>query len=175
MDIRFKISDAETLAQLHGLSIDAFVEAWAEAVRGLARKNAIEKIGGNFGRDVVAESVRQDTHGLISEVYSKGKIGEHVHSGGPIQSSNGKMLAIPTKWNNRRDIFASAWEKDALILLKSKKRNRAYLFKTPAKGEKLGRPMFFLTPKTKPQKPRPWWPDEMAVQSETIRFFNENF
>ncbi len=175
MDIKFKINDAETMAQLHGLSIAAFVEAWAEAVRGLARKNAMEKVGGDFGRNVVAESVRQDTHGLISEVYSKGKIGEHVHNGGPIQSGNGKVLAIPTKWNLRRDLFASAWPNDSLLFLKSEKRNRAYLFKTPAKGEKLGRPMFFLTPKTKPQKPRPWWPDDMAVESETIRFFDKNF
>lgn len=175
MDIRFNISDADTLAKLHGLSIDAFVEAWAEAVRGLAMKNAMEKIGGDFGRTVVAESVRQDTHGLVSEVYSMGKIGEHVHNGGPIQSGKGKMLAIPTRWNKRRDLFASAWPHDQLIVVKSKKRHRAYLFEKPADGAKLGRPMFYLTPKTKPQKPRPWWPDDMAVQSETIRFFDENF
>lgn len=174
MEIKFNVNDAETLAQLRGLSIEAFVEAWAEAVRDLARKSAMENVGGNFGRDVVAESVRQDTHGLVASVYSMGKIGEHVHLGGPIRSGKGKVLAIPTRWNMRRDLFASAWPR-RLMVVRSRRRNRAYLFEEPADGGKLGRPMFFLTPKTRPQKPRPWWPGEMAVESETIRFFNENF
>lgn len=174
MGIKFKINDAEIMARLHGLSIEAFVEAWAEAVRALARENAMNKVGGSFGRDVVAESVRQDTHGLVAEVYSKGKIGAHVHHGGPIQSGKGKVLAIPTRWNRHRDLFASSWPRQ-LMVVKSRKRRRAYLFEKPADGGKLGRPMFFLTPKTKPQKPRPWWPDGAVVQSETIRFFHENF
>ncbi len=174
MKVSFSVNDADTIARLRGLSVDAFVEAWAEAIRELAQESARKRIGGKFG-DEVAGSVRQDTRGLGSEIYSKGKIGEHVHSGGPIQSSNGKMLAIPSKWNTRKGLFARNWAEDSLQFVRSKKRNRAYLFEKTSGGKKLGRPMFFLTPKTKPQKPRPWWPDEMAVRSETKRFFDENF
>lgn len=175
MDIRFDVKDAGTLARLRGLSVEAFMEAWAEAVRGLARRNAIDRIGGRFGRDTVANSVRQDTMATVATVYSMGKIGEHVHKGGPIESPSGKKLAIPTRWNPRRDLFASSWTRE-LVLLRSKKSGRAYLFEKPEEGQRmLGRPMFYVTPRTRPQKPRPWWPTEAEVETATRKFFAENF
>lgn len=178
MEIKFKVDDAETIAKLRGLSIDAFVEQWADAVWELARKNAKEKLGGGKFSKKAADSIRVDVQGVNAEIYpgsGEWKAAVHAHTGGPVRSGNGKVLAIPTKWNDNKDDFASTYGENYFVVLRSKKRNRAYLFKNPGKGEKLGRPMFVLTPKTKPQKPRPWWPDEMQVQSETIRFFEDNF
>ena len=174
--VRIEVNDAETLRQLDALSPQACLAAWTEAVRRLAEQKAL-KLGDRIGPRV-ADAITTREEGLSAEILLDGpdaRIGEHIHSGGPIQSSNGKVLAIPTKWNSNKEDFASTYGANYFILLRSRKRNRAYLFKNPGKGEKLGRPMFVLTPKTRPQKPRPWWPDDAEVEAATVNFFEENF
>ena len=176
--IRLKISvdDADTQAQLRGLSIEAYTAAWAEAVRKLAEGKAL-KLGSRVGPRV-ADAITVKPDRFKPEILLDGpdsKMAAHIHEGGPIRSGNGKILAIPTKWNERKEDFASTWPKESLFFLRSRKRNKAYLFKTPGPGEKLGHPMFFLTPKTKPQKPRPWWPEDAEIEAATVRFFDDNF
>lgn len=183
MKIRFEVNDAETLAQLHGLSIDAFVEGWAEAVLQLAKKNAREKIGGKFGEKTVAGSIEQQSHGVTAEVYTggpSGYIAEHVQTGGVVRSRNGKPLAIPlpneaTDAYNPNRLFARELKlRLPLFKLRSKKGNDL-LFRKPGKGEKLEKPLFVLKAETRPQAPRPWWPTDAEVEKATMEFFEENF
>lgn len=174
--VKFEVDDSETLKELNALNPQAHVAAWAEAVRKLAEQKALN-LGNRVGPRA-ADAITVKTETLKSEILLDGpdaRMAAHIHFGGPIQSSNGKVLAIPTKWNANKEDFASTYGENYFVLIRSKKRNRAYLFKNPAKGEKLGRPMFVLTPKTRPQKPRPWWPTGEEVEAATVKYFEENF
>ena len=174
--VKIKVDDSETLKELSALSLQGHVARWTEAVRELAADKA-GKLGSNVGPKA-ADAITTREEGLKGEVLLDGpnaRMAAHIHLGGPVQSSNGQVLAIPTKWNANKKDFASTYGENYFVLLRSKKGNRAYLFKNPAKGEKLGRPMFVLTPKTRPQKPRPWWPDDAEVEAATVKYFEENF
>lgn len=174
--VRFEVDDSETLKEFNALNPRAHIAAWAEAVRKLAEGKALN-LGSRVGPRA-ADAITVKTEALKAEILLDGpdaRMAAHIHFGGPIQSSNGKVLAIPTKWNANKEDFASTYGENYFVLLRSKKRNRAYLFKNPAKGEKLGRPMFVLTPKTRPQKPRPWWPTAEEVEAATVNYFEENF
>ena len=151
----------------------ALVEGITDAVYEEARKNAIG-LGGQFGQRI-ARSLRTRVDGMTGIVSSDGAdgyIGLHVHQGGPVRSRNGKMLAIPTRYNDQKDVFAS--DRNDLMLVKS--RRRCYLFKELTEpGAVLGKPLYVLTRETKPQKPRPWWPDESRVRQLAEDFARENF
>lgn len=152
---------------------EALVEGITDAVYEEARKNAIG-LGGQFGQRI-ARSLRTRVDGMTGIVSSDGAdgyIGLHVHQGGPVRSRNGKMLAIPTRYNDQKDIFAS--DRNDLMLVKS--RRRCYLFKELTEpGAVLGKPLYVLTHETRPQKPRPWWPDESRVRQLAEDFARENF
>ena len=163
---------------------EALVEGITDAVYEEARKNAIG-LGGQFGQRI-ARSLRTRVDGMTGIVSSDGAdgyIGLHVHQGGPVRSRNGKMLAIPTRYNDQKDVFAS--DRNDLMLVKS--RRRCYLFKKrrfwmhrifkklTEPGAVLGKPLYVLTRETKPQKPRPWWPDESRVRQLAEDFARENF
>jgi len=176
LKVKVEVDDSETLGQLNALSPQAHIAVWTEAVRKLTEEKAL-KLGSKIGPRV-ADAITTSEEGLKAEILLDGpdaRIGEHIHSGGPIRSSGGKVLAIPTKWNSNKDDFASTYGENYFILLRSKKRGRAYLFKNPGKGETLGRPMFVLAAQTKPQEPRPWWPGEAEVEQATATYFEENF
>lgn len=152
---------------------EALVEGITDAVYEEARKNAIG-LGGQFGQRI-ARSLRTRVDGMTGIVSSDGAdgyIGLHVHQGGPVRSRNGKMLAIPTRYNDQKDVFAS--DRNDLMLVKS--RRRCYLFKELTEpGAVLGKPLYVLTRETKPQNPRPWWPDESRVRQLAEDFARENF
>ena len=160
------LTDPDEIAPIiEGLTDEVYEECCNRALRLSSR------IGPRIRRSL---SCRYS--GLEGEVLASGAdgyIGLHIHQGGFIRSRNGKILAIPTKWNRERDKFAS--DRNDLQLIKSKRKNRAYLFKkllTP--GEVLGRPLYVLTPRTRPQKPRPWWPDSKDLDTLAEKFIREN-
>ena len=155
----------EVASVIEGVTDEVFLETRDRALR----------LGSRLGPRI-ARSLRTTVSGLEGEVLASGAdgyVGLHVHQGGPVRSRNGKILAIPTRWNNDKDKFAS--DRDDLQLVKSKRKNRAYLFKkllTP--GEVLGRPLYVLTPRTRPQRPRPWWPDSKDLDTLVEKFIREN-
>lgn len=173
MRITLKVDDAESLKKLEGLSVDEYMEAWAEVVGRLARANARNRFGNGKFAGMVLKDIRTETFPGKATVEA-GKVGTHAHFGGPIQSSKGKVLAIPTRWNTSED-FAHVYGDNYFVVLRSKRNNRAYLFKRPGEGERLGRPQFVLTPKTKPQRPRPWWPEQAEAEAATKTFFDRIF
>ena len=178
MGIRIKIDtrgDAfEVLTDLDPAELGAaLVEGITDAVFEEAKANAAD-LGGKFGQRI-ARSLRTRVDGMTGFVAADGAdgyIGLHVHRGGPIKSRNNKMLAIPTRYNDQKDLFAS--DRDDLIPIRSKR--RYYLFKKLTEpGAVLGKPLYVLTRETKPQKPRPWWPDESRVRQLAEDFARENF
>ena len=155
----------EVASVIEGVTNEVFLETRNRALR----------LGSRLGPRI-ARSLSTTVSGLEGEVLAAGAdgyVGLHVHQGGPVRSRNGKILAIPTRWNNDKDKFAS--DRDDLQLIKSKRKNRAYLFKkllTP--GEVLGRPLYVLTPRTRPQRPRPWWPDSKDLDTLVEKFIRES-
>lgn len=153
----------------------ALVEGITDAVYQDAWENAL-RLGSSFGPRI-ARSLRTHVAGLTGWVAADGAdgyVGLHVHRGGVVRSRNGKTLAIPTRYNREKELFAR--NRSDLVLIKSKKRNRCYLFKRLTEpGEVLGKPLYVLTRETKPQKPRPWWPEEDRVRELSNNFVKENF
>ena len=176
--MKVKTDLAPLLKTLAGLTdpdeIAPIIEGLTDEVYEETRVRAL-KLGSRLGPRI-ARSLRTTVSGLEGEVLASGAdgyVGLHVHQGGSVRSRNGKILAIPTRWNNDKDRFAS--DRDDLQLIKSKRKNRAYLFKkllTP--GEVLGRPLYVLTPRTRPQRPRPWWPDSKDLDTLAEKFIREN-
>ena len=140
----------------------------------LAKRKATEKFGNGKFAAMVKNRIDTETFPDRATVKS-GVVGTHAHFGGPIRSSKGKTLAIPTRWNQNKDDFAYVYGENYFVVLRSKRKNRAYLFKRPGEHEKLGRPMFVLTPQTKPQRPRPWWPGREEAEGETKTFLEKIF
>ena len=178
MGITIKIDPADPVEVLDGIDPEemaaAAVEGVTEEVFQRARSGALG-LGSALGPRI-ARSLRSHVTGMTGEVTAEGAdgyIGLHVHAGGPVRSRNGKVLAIPTQWNDRPDLFAS--DRSDLKLIRSKRKNRAYLFKNLYEAGVIGRPLFVLTPRTKPQRPRPWWPDEAEVKALADAFMQENF
>ena len=156
----------EVASVIEGVTDEVFREAYDRA------KKTSRRIGSR-----IAKSLRTTVNGLEGEVLAAGAdgdVGLHIHQGGPVRSRNGKVLAIPTKWNPDKETFARNYPEE-LQVIKSKRKNRAYLFKkllTP--GEVLGRPLYVLTPRTRPQRPRPWWPDSKDLDTLVEKFIREN-
>ena len=163
------LTDPDEIAPIiEGLTDEVYEECCGRALR----------LGSRIGPRI-RRSLSCRYSGLEGEVLASGAdgyIGLHIHQGGPVRSRNGKILAIPTKWNphKNKEIFARNYPEE-LQVIKSKRKNRAYLFKkllTP--GEVLGRPLYVLTPRTRPQKPRPWWPDSKDLDTLAEKFIREN-
>ena len=155
----------EVASVIEGVTNEVFLETRNRALR----------LGSRLGPRI-ARSLSTTVSGLEGEVLASGAdgyVGLHVHQGGPVRSRNGKILAIPTKWNPDKETFAR--NRDDLQLIKSKKRKKCYLFKKlTAPGEVLGRPLYVLTPRTRPQKPRPWWPNSKDLDTLVEKFIREN-
>ena len=177
--MKVKTDLAPLLKTLAGLTdpdeIAPIIEGLTDEVYEETRVRAL-KLGSRLGPRI-ARSLRTTVSGLEGEVLASGAdgyVGLHIHQGGSIRSRNGKVLAIPTKWNPNKEIFARNYPEE-LQVIKSKRKNRAYLFKkllTP--GEVLGRPLYVLTPRTRPQRPRPWWPDSKDLDTLAEKFIREN-
>lgn len=175
LNIKIKVDGRETLKELNGLSAGAYMAAWSEAIMRLVREKA-RKLGRTVGpRAAGAITAKTDqTHSCIQPDGPDSAMAVHIHTGGPIQSRSGKMLAIPTRWNPNKEDFASTYGKDFFQVIRSRKRDRAYLVQKEQDG-KPWRPMFVLLRRTKPQKPRPWWPDDAEIATATVKFFEEEF
>ncbi|MBR4253922.1 MAG: hypothetical protein IKQ16_02415 [Lentisphaeria bacterium] len=172
MKLQIKVESSNDLQELaSSVSSEEFVELWAEAVMRLAKKNAEREAGTGFGRRVVAEGVRAETFPGRAEVTAD-YIGEHVHTGGPIASRNGKDLAIPldtpaSRQFNPQRLFARELNAIRLFPVKTK-RGKKLLFRVPEKGEKNAKqegPLFVVLHQTRPQRARPWWPTQEEAES----------
>lgn len=177
LKISVEIKNVEDLARIHDITPDRFMRMWAIAVKNLAKGNAQEAAraskGHSFWQREILPSVHEDVEGDQATVYSDSYIAEHVHTGGPIRPRNRRYLAIPLPWNKKRNKHPSDYASNALFAKVSKAGN-LLLFKRPAKGKELEKPLFALKEEVL-QKPRPWWPDQAAVDAETERFFRKNF
>ena len=183
MEIKIKVDDAETMAKLRKISPERFMRAWAIAVKNLARKRAQEaaaKSGGrSFWQREILPSVHEEVNPASARVYSDSHIAEHVHTGGVIRSRLRKYLAIPldkklkkkgpkeVPWHTpkgepvfRPRKYGPGW---VLLDYQGRGRNRKYV------------PKFALVPETRPQKPRPWWPEEWEVKDLTEQYISEIF
>ena len=104
----------EVASVIEGVTDEVFLETRDRALR----------LGSRLGPRI-ARSLRTTVNGLEGEVLAAeadGYVGLHVHQGGSIRSRNGKVLAIPTKWNPDKETFAR--NRDDLQLIKSKKRQK---------------------------------------------------
>lgn len=161
------------LKELESVTRDEFAELWAESVMRQAKKNAERVAGSGFGRRVVAGGVRAETFPGRAEV-SADYIGEHVHTGGPIASRNGKDLAIPldtpaSRRYNPHRLFARELNAISLFPVRTKG-GKKLLFRKPEKGEKNAQqegPLFVVLRQTRPQKARPWWPTREEAETAT--------
>lgn len=175
MEIKIKLDDAEMLEQLRAMSPERFMRAWAIAVKNLARKKAQEaaaKSGGrSFWQREILPSIHEKVDQFSAEIYSDSYIAEHVHTGGVIKPRTRKYLAIPVDKSVRGK---SPDEYSGLVFLRRKDEGpngRAYLAK-PMKTKV--KPLWVLK-RSVMQRPRPWWPDDAEVSSESLRFFREDF
>ena len=175
MQIRITVNDLETLSALAKLSPEQYMRAWSTVVKQAAEKNLRDRIGGDFGHDLARSAVQIDEAPLHHDVYvggENGYIAEHVHTGGVIRPKNSQYLAIPID-RSVKGLFAR--EVDGLVFLRKKDEGpngRAFLARPMKRKIK---PLFVLVKRTKPQRPRPWFPDQAEAQAVTDNFFNRIF
>lgn len=176
MNLKITVDDRETLQALSKLSPREFMIAWTTAVKQFVQRKAREKIGGDFGDLIARHSIlTDDSDPLRHEIYAGGEngyIAEHIHTGGVIRPKERKYLAIPID-RSVKGMYPREYGGDLVFLRKKDEgpNGRAYLAKPMKRKVK---PLWVLK-RSVSQRPRPWWPDDTAVQAETERFFNENF
>ena len=176
MEVKFSVEDRETLAQLAKLSPREFMVAWTTAVKQFVQRRARQRIGGDFGDLIARHSILTDDRDPVRhEIYvggENGYIAEHIHTGGVIRPKTRKYLAVPID-KSVKGMYPREYSGD-LVLVRKKEdgpRGRAYLGK-PMKTK--FKPLWVLMRQVT-QRPRPWWPDDNEVRSETVRFFAANF
>jgi len=176
MEIRFDVNDRETLQRLSQLSPRQFMIAWSTAIRQFAQTAARTKIGGRFGDQIARQSIQTDDRDpercSIYPGGENGYIAEHIHTGGVVRPKERKYLAVPVD-KSVKGLYPREYPGE-LVMIRRKDEGpngRAYLAK-PMKTKI--KPLWILL-KQVTHKPRPWWPDDLEVEGETIRFFNENF
>ena len=170
MQIRIKVNDLETLSALAKLTPEQYMRAWSTVVKQAAEKNLRDRIGGDFGHDLARSAVQIDETPLRHDVYvggENGYIAEHVHTGGVIRPKNSKYLAIPID-RSVKGLFAR--EVPDLVFMRAN--GKAFLARQMKRKIK---PLFVLVKQTKPQRPRPWFPDQAEAQAVTDNFFNRIF
>lgn len=176
MKLKITVDDRETLQALSKLSPREFMIAWTTAVKQFVQRKAREKIGGDFGDLIARHSIlTDDSDPLRHEIYAGGEngyIAEHIHTGGVIRPKERKYLAIPID-RSVKGMYPREYGGDLVFLRRKDEgpNGRAYLAKPMKRKVK---PLWVLK-RSVSQRPRPWWPDDTAVQAETERFFNENF
>jgi len=179
MEIKIKVADGETLEQLREMSPERFLRAWAIAVKNLAKRKAQEaaaKSGGrSFWQREILPSIHDEVNPTSARVYSDSYIAEHVHTGGVIRPRLRKYLAIPldNKLKNKgpEDV---PWRtpKHKPVLL-PRKHGPGFVMLDYAGRKKELKAKFALVPETKPQKPRPWWPEEWEAREVTEEIISD--
>lgn len=183
-DIKDLLQAADRMAVQNHLP-EFIAKTVAVSMRDLAENNARDKLGKGKFASAIAAGIRAKADGMTVTLdhasNDTNHLAEHVHVGGPIKSSNGKMLAIPIDKSVRGE-WASVhrWNTpDGKPLFLRKKedgpRGRAYL--AEPQGKK-GKPkvLYVLTRETKPQKARPWWPtdeDFLQIAEREIAWWRE--
>ena len=170
MQIRIKVNDLETLSALAKLTPEQYMRAWSTVVKQAAEKNLRDRIGGDFGHDLARSAVQIDETPLRHDVYvggENGYIAEHVHTGGVIRPKNSKYLAIPID-RSVKGLFAR--EVPDLVFMRAN--GKAFLARQMKRKIK---PLFVLAKQTKPQRPRPWFPDRAEADAVTTNFFDRIF
>lgn len=176
MNIKFTVECNEELNRLAALSPREFMVAWTTAVRQLAQEKAREKISGNFGAKIARNTILTDDRNPdVYDIYvggENGYIAEHIHTGGTVKPKYRQYLAIPID-RKVKGIYPREYPGELIVVRKKEDgpRGRAYLAEPLKRKLKM---LWVLKDKVY-HKPRPWWPDELEVQSETVRFFNDNF
>ena len=176
MEVKFTVDDRETLEQLSKLSEREFMVAWTTAVKQFVQRRARQRIGGDFGDLIARHSILTDDRDPERhEIYPGGEngyIAEHIHTGGVIRPKTRKYLAVPID-KSVKGTYPREYSGD-LVLIRKKEdgaNGRAYLGK-PMKTKI--KPLWVLMRQVT-QKPRPWWPEDNDIHSETARFFAANF
>lgn len=176
MEIKIRVDDSDTIEKLNGLSPREFMIAWTTAVKQFVQRKAREKIGGDFGDLIARHSIlTDDSDPLRHEIYAGGEngyIAEHIHTGGVIRPKERKYLAIPID-RSVKGMYPREYGGDLVFLRRKDEgpNGRAYLAK-PMKTKV--KPLWVLK-RSVMQRPRPWWPDDAEVSSESLRFFREDF
>lgn len=141
----------------------------------LAQNNARNCVGGGFGKQTVADSVKATTDGSGQMgIYSDSYIAEHVHLGGVIRPKNAKMLAIPIDDSARGVSPRQEWDQRGLFILRRKTdgADRAYIAETRGKRQVVR--LLYVLKRSVTQKPRPWWPtddDVRRLAEKDLQFF----
>ena len=183
-DIRDLMSSADRLDVNKNLP-EYIAKTVVVSLRDLAETNARKNLGNGRFSGEIAAGIRANADGMNITVdhasNDTNHLAEHVEVGGPVRSSNGRMLAIPIDRSVRGE-WASVhrWNTpDGKPLFIRKKedgpRGRAYL--AEPQGKK-GKPkvLYVLTRETKPQKARPWWPtdeDFLRIAEREIRWWRD--
>lgn len=181
MEIKIKVADGETLEQLREMSPERFLRAWAIAVKNLAKRKAQEaaaKSGGrSFWQREILPSVHDEVNPTSAQVYSDSFIAEHVHTGGVIRPRLRKYLAIPLdKKLKKKSPEDVPWRTpDGKPVWLPRKRGPGWVMLDYAGRKKELKAKFALVPETKPQKPRPWWPEDWEAREVTEEIINDLF
>jgi hypothetical protein len=138
-----------------------FVLAWARQVANLARKSARDNGGRRFWKEV-ADSVQSGLHGFAGKVWCADPAGIHAHTGGPIRRKNKRALTIPIPGSGAEGKTAAEFSAAGIRLFSINSAggdadSRGVLGYSRG-GEFVA--LFALRTKTRPQRPRPWWPDD---------------
>ena len=192
MNIRFEFDISDLLSAEEKLAFNKqlpeFVaKTLSAALRDKAEKNARSKISnGGFGQEL-AEGVRTRANGtsvIIDHTSNDtNHLAEHVHKGGVIKPRNRQYLAIPIDKSVKKE-YASmhswATPNGKPLFIRSKEdgpRGRAYLAEPRGKRGDL-KFLYVLVRETKPQRPRPWWPEDddflQLTQRETDWWLKKN-
>lgn len=183
MEVKITVDADRTQEELRGLDPERFMHDWAVAIKNLAKRNAQEAAAKSGGRSLwqreILPSVHDDVQDVTATVSTDSRIAEHVHTGGVIRPRTRQYLAIPLEKSLRkkspRDL---PWRTDdgKPVFLRRKRGPGWVMLDYTGRGKNRElRPRFALVPETAPQKPRPWWPDDAAIQTETVRFFQKEF
>lgn len=181
MKVKISVDYKDAIQGLDEISSKRFMKAWAIAIKNLAKNNVQKKASDSNGRSFwqreILPSIHEDVGESYAEIYSDSYIAQHVHDGGVIRPRNRKYLAIPLQASLRkkspRDI---SWKtKSGKPVWVPRKNGNGYVLCDLFGRKKTLQPKFALVTETKPQRPRPWWPDEAAADAETERFFREDF
>lgn len=153
---------------------DFAAKTLAVSARDLAEHAARSRGSGFWSR--LAEGVRCRAQGASVSVdhasNATNGLAEHVHKGGPIRPRNSKFLAIPLdkslkgEWASER-VWRTKTGKPLFIRLKPNAGGeRALLAEERGKGRsRFLKALYVLVRRTRPQKPRPWWPEDKEFQA----------
>ena len=144
-----------------GGSTRTILARWGQAVAKQARTNARAKGGKSFWRQI-ADSVRvKALSENMQEVGVWHVAAGHKQTGGPIVAKNVKNLTIPIPGSGAEGKRASEFEQGGRDLFVPKGTHVLGY----ADGQAQFHALYVLVPRTKPQRPDPFFPDGPAISA----------